>query len=117
MSTYIYIYTHDTYPHPLELPSPPHSIPLGHKRAKAELPVLNINFPIAIYFTHSNIYIPMLFSQFVQPSPPHVMSTSPFSTSASLFLSCKQVHQYGLKYRLLPSNIAIKIHLRNFVDV
>ena len=48
------------------LPPLPHSIPLGHHWA--ELPVLWSNFPLAIYSTYGNVYIPMLRSQFVQPS-------------------------------------------------
>ena len=38
-------------------------------------------------------YTLMLLFQFIQPSPSLSVSTSPFSTSASLFMSCEQVHQ------------------------
>ena len=39
----------------------------GHQ---AELPVLCNNFPLAIYFTHGNVCISMLLSQFIPTSPP-----------------------------------------------
>ena len=31
--------------------------PLGHHREGAELPVLHSSFPLAIYFTHSSVYM------------------------------------------------------------
>ena len=37
----------------------------------------------------SSVYMSMLLSQFVLFSPPHSVSTRSFSTSVSLFLSCK----------------------------
>ena len=40
------------------------------------------------------VYMSMLLSQFVPPSPSPTVPTSPFSISASPFLPCKQVHQY-----------------------
>ena len=58
----------------------------------AELPVLYLTFPLATYFTHGNIYISILISQFVPPSPspsPLLMSICTFSTSMSLFRPCK----------------------------
>ena len=36
-------------------------------------------------FTHGSVYISMLLSQFIPPSPSLTMSTSLFSTSVSLF--------------------------------
>ena len=45
------------------------------------------------YFTYDNVYIPALLSQFVLRSPAF-MPISLCSMSASLFLPCKQVHQY-----------------------
>ena len=35
-----------------------------------ELLVLHSSFPLAIYCTHDNVYMSMLFSQFLPPSPP-----------------------------------------------
>ena len=45
-------------------------------------------------FTYSSVYVSMLLSQSVPPSPSPTVSTSLISTSASPFLSCKQVHLY-----------------------
>ena len=59
---------------------------------QAELPVLYANFSLAIYFTPGSVYVSMLLSQFIPPSPSPAMSTSPSSTSASLFWPWKQVH-------------------------
>ena len=66
-------------PHPL---IPPLQVITEHR---AELPVLYSSFPLAIYVTHGSVYMSVLLSQFIHPSllP---LSTSPFSTSASLFL-------------------------------
>ena len=36
---------------------------------QAELPLLYSNFPLASYFTHDSVYMSMLLSQFVLPSP------------------------------------------------
>ena len=60
----------------------------------SELPVLQTNFPLVIYFTHGNGYVSMLLSQFVPPSPSPTVPTSLFSMSASLLLPYRQVHQY-----------------------
>ena len=53
----------------------------------AELPVLYSNCLLAVYSTHGSVYISMLLSQFISPSHSHSVSTSPFSTSVSLFIS------------------------------
>ena len=46
-------------------------------------------------FTHfTSVYMSMLLFLFIPPSPSPTVSTSPFSTSDSLFLPCKHVHQY-----------------------
>ena len=40
------------------LPSPSNPIPLGHHRAPGwALSVLYFSFPLAIYFTHSNVHM------------------------------------------------------------
>ena len=46
-------------------------------------------FPLGIYFTYGNVYVSMLFSQFIPPSPSPTGSTSSFSMSASPLLPCK----------------------------
>ena len=47
-----------------------------------------------VFYTWKCIYISMLLSHFVPPSPSLTVSTNPFSMSSSLFLPCKQIHQY-----------------------
>ena len=60
----------------------------------AELPVTQ-QLPTG-YFTYGNVYVSMLFSQVIPPSPfPLAVSISLFSMYASLFLPWKQVHQYN----------------------
>ena len=63
---------------------------LSHS-TKSELPVSHSRFPLAIYFTHGNIYVSVLFSQFIPPSPSPIVSTSLFSMSASPLLPCKML--------------------------
>ena len=57
---------------------------------------------------HMVIYVPMLLSQFIPPSPSPAVSTNLFSTSASLPLSCKSVHQYHFS-RLHSYHVAVLI--------
>ena len=92
----LYVYL---YPLPLGLPSHHPSPPSGPSRSvvtehRAELPVLYRMFPLAIYFMHDSVYMSILISQFVPPSPSPPVSTCPFSMSTSLFLPCKLVHLY-----------------------
>ena len=81
-------YTHATPPAwTCLLPSPPsHS---SRSLQSTELSsVLCSMFPLVIYFTHG-VYMSILISQFILPSPCPTVSTYPFSTYASLFLPCK----------------------------
>ena len=71
-------------PLPLK-PPPPHPNPVP----RAELPALFSCFPLAISLTHCSVDMSVLRSQLVPPSPFPSVSTSLFSTSASLFLTCK----------------------------
>ena len=73
---------------------PHHPTPLGHYKAPGWAPCVIQQLPLASYFTPGNVYISQLLSQFIPLSPSPAMSTSPFSTSASLFVPCTQVHQY-----------------------
>ena len=104
---YVHIYSH--IPSLLRLlpplPIPPLQVVTKHR---ADLPGLCGCFPLAIYFTFGSVYMSVLFKlihadeyfyykdfelsiqSILQPLP---LSSSPFSTSASLFLSCPQVHQ------------------------
>ena len=52
--------------------------------------------PPAVCFTYGNVYIPMLLSQPVPPSPSPIVTSSLFYLSASPALPCKQVHQHHL---------------------
>ena len=65
---------------------PPHPIPLGCHGAWVELPVSHSKFPLAIYFRYGNVRAPMIFSQFIPPSPSPTVSTSLCSTSMSPLL-------------------------------
>ena len=77
---------------------PPHlplyPTPLVVTEYQVELPVLNSNFPSPFSFTYGNMYISMLLSQFIPPSPAPAVCISLFSASESQFLPCKQVHQH-----------------------
>ena len=74
---------------PLPIPSP--YIIINHW---TELLVLYNNFPLASYFIHGSVYMPMLLSQFITSSPSPTVSTNLFSASASLFLPHRETHQY-----------------------
>ena len=82
------VYTH---PLSLEAPShPPDPIPPLEVVAEHWLSSLcYIELPVAICFAYGNVYVSVLLSQFVSPSPPHAVYTSLFSISVSLFLPCK----------------------------
>ena len=54
----------------------PHLTPLGCHKAPS--PVLDSKFPLAIYFTYVNVYMSLLLSQFIPPSPSTNVSTSFF---------------------------------------
>ena len=58
-------------------------------RLRAERPVLYGSFPLALYFAHGTVYMSVVLSQFVPPSPSHTVSASPCSMSAPLCLPCK----------------------------
>ena len=59
-------YTHTWMPSLMDLPPQPTPTPLGGHRAWAEPP----SFPLAVYFTHGNVYMSILISLFIPPSPP-----------------------------------------------
>src|SRR5574337_724081 len=68
---------------------------------RPEHPVSCIEPGLAIYFTHDNIHVSMLFFQIIQPSPSPTESKSLFFTSVSLLLSCILGHRYHLsKFRM-----------------
>ena len=49
-----------------------------------------------LFILRTVIYVSMLFSQFIPPSPSFTVSTKLLSLSASASLPCKEVHQYHL---------------------
>ena len=87
---YVYIYPHisSLLRLPSILPIPPFQVDTEHR---ADLPVLCGCFPL--FYIWQCIYVHAILS--LRPSLPFPlpMSSSPFSTSASLFLSCPQVLQ------------------------
>ena len=74
-------------------PPPPHAILLDHRRA-LWAPCVILNFPLSVCVTHGSVYLSMLLSQCIPLLLPPFVSTCPFSTSSSLFLSYKYVHLY-----------------------
>ena len=90
---YIYIYPHisSLLYLPPTLPNPPLQVVTKHR---TDIPVGCSCFPLAICFTFGSVYLSMPLSHFVPASPsPQPVSSRPFSTSASLFLSCSQVRE------------------------
>ena len=66
---------------------PPH--PWGHHRPVVWAPCVTRQLPSS-YFTHGSVYVSVILAQFIPLSPsPALLSTSPFSTSASLLLTWK----------------------------
>ena len=82
------------------LNSPPTSLP-SHSSGSSqctspEHPVSYTKPGLAIYFTHDNTHVSMLFSQIIPPSLSPTESKSLFFTSVSLLLSRIQGHRYHL---------------------
>ena len=68
--------------------SPPHSHPSGSSQCTSpECPASCSKPGLVIYFTYDNIYVSMLFSQIIPPSPSPTESNRLFFTSESLLLS------------------------------
>ena len=74
-------------------PSSPHPTLLGHHRAPSWVPCAYSSFPLASYFTQESVYMSVICSQFISPSPSRPASTILFSTSEYSFLPCKQIHR------------------------
>ena len=91
----LYIYVHPHISSVLRLPPTLPILPLQvDTKHQADLPVLCNCLPLAIYFTFGSVSMSMPLSHFVPAYPsPTTVSSSPFSMSVSLFLSCPQFHQ------------------------
>ena len=102
---------------PVELPShTPCPTSQGNHRAVAEIPVL-YNFSLTICFTHGNVYMPILPSQFFPPSPSPAVSTSPFSMCAcpeNRFISTifSRFYMYSLIYDICFSLTSFTVYNR-----
>ena len=69
------LYQYSLYTFPPSWTSLPPPIPSYPSRlSQVELPVLYNNFPVAIYFTYGNVYMSVLLSQFIPPSPAPAVS-------------------------------------------
>ena len=77
--------------YPLSPESPSHPTPLGHHRAASWAPCAVQKLPTSYTFTHSSVYMSVLLSQFIPPSPsvPYMCaSTCPFK----FFFFCAHVY-------------------------
>ena len=77
--------------YPLSPESPSHPTPLGHHRAASWAPCAVQKLPTSYTFTHSSVYMSVLLSQFIPPSPsiPYMCaSTYPFK----FFFFCAHVY-------------------------
>ena len=63
-----YVYLHPLPPEPPSHLSPHPTLSIEAER-RVRLPVLYSTFPLAIYFIHDRVYMSMLLSQFIPPSP------------------------------------------------
>ena len=80
-------------PLPLKPPIPP---PRLSQSTGFGFPASYSKFPLAIYFTYGNVYVSVLLSQVISPSPSLSVTLSLFFMSVSPLLPCKQDHQYHL---------------------
>ena len=71
---------------PSPLPIPP---PRVLQSTGLEFPASYSKFPLAVYFTHGNVYVSVLLSQVFPPSPFLTVSKSLFFKSVSPLLPCK----------------------------
>ena len=71
----------------LRAPTP--SAPPGYHRALGQLPVSHSEFSLMTYITYGHVYVSLLLSQFIPPSPSPTASKSLFSMSVPPLLPCK----------------------------
>ena len=77
--------------------SPSHRSRLSQS-TRVELPGSHSKFPLAGCFTYGNLYVSMLLSEFVPPSPSPAVTTSLFSMSLHLYCCpADQFSRWGLR--------------------
>ena len=77
---------------PISHPVPPHQVVTEHWMESVSLS----KSPLTACFTYGNIYVSVLFSQIILPSPSPTEFKSLFFMSVSHILPCVQDHQYHL---------------------
>ena len=99
---------------------PPSHLPRPHPARYSQstcfgFPVSHIKLPLAIYFTHGNIYVSKLFSQIITPFSFPTVSRSLFLLSVSPLLPC--MYQFLCWYYLsrfhryvLVENVFFRAH-------
>ena len=96
---------------PLQPPSPSHPSGLSQYTC-FECPVSCIELWLVIYFTYGNMYVSILFSQIIPPSPFPTESKRLFFTSVSLLLSRIQGYHYHLsKFHIYASILYIYVSI------
>ena len=91
----------------ISLPPQPHAAPLGHHRAPSGISCAIQRLPTSyLIYTWRCIYV-NVHSQFVPPSPSPAVSTSSFSTSASLFLQFLSFCTKGTETRAGGANLHV----------
>ena len=74
---------------------------------QAEFPVLHRSFPLAICFTHDSIYMSMLLTQFIPPSP------SPLSVNPTVLIYPSPSKRFS-RPSCTPSSRHTKIYIKNY---
>ena len=81
---------------------------------RTELSVLHSGSRLPSYFTHGSVYMSTLLSQVVPLSFFPTAYIILFSTFVSLFLPCKQVHQYHFsRFCVCVSHLFVSNYLRH----
>ena len=102
--TCIYIYIYFQPPCWASLPPAP-SHPSRSSQSTKLCSLCDSSFPLALCFKHGSVCISILIPQFIPPSPSLPVTTSPFSTSVSLFLFLSVTFIY-IPWKSIPINTA-----------
>ena len=100
MSCYFLLYNEGS-----SLPPPSSLSSRSSQSTESELPVLHSRFMLAIYFTHGSVYMSVLISQFILPSP----SSSTGSHICSLYL-WEPIYSFILFLGIYVSNAWISLY-------